>query len=113
MARSRRRPAAKDSHSDNGHSTVKDAVLSIKVEGGELDGQEIEMDVMLVRLASDELARKHNLEVVDGELHATVEFVAELCERIKQIGYPCTPSVAIHAWVKVSEYFAELQKKTS
>jgi len=113
MARSRRRPAAKDTHSDNGHSTVTDTVLTIKVEGGHLDGQEIEMDPMLVRLAADDLVQKHQLEAVDGEWKATPEFVKELSDRLIEMGYRCTPSIAIHAWVRVSQYFAEIQKKTS
>ena len=73
----------------------------------------MEMDASVVKLCAEALERKHELPIVDGVIHPSAAFAAELADNLKSLGYECTPTVALHAWAKASEYFAELQKKTN
>jgi hypothetical protein len=105
--RRRQRPAAET----NGH--IQDGELVLVVEGGPHDGKTIKIDPMLFGLESRRLERQHKLEVVDGVMIATADFAKDLQTVMQRLGHPSTPTIAVCVWVKVCEYFAEQQKKTS
>jgi len=94
----------------NGH--INAGVIQMNIQGGELDGETIEMDASIVKLCADPLQIKHKLTVKDGYIEPTAEFAADLCEKLKSMGYRCTPTIGLTAWAKAAEYFAEVQKKT-
>ena len=110
----RRKRTAKTVRKDpsrNG-AVVNDGTIAVTVKGGPYDGQTIEMDITLVKLAAEEMERKHDLPTVDGMTQATTGFAKDLSAELVELGYNCTPAIALHAWVKVCQYFVELQKKT-
>lgn len=109
--RKRTRRTAKKDPSSNG-AVVNDGTIGISVRGGQYDGQKIEMDITLLKLASEEMERKHDLPTVDGMTQATTGFAKDLSEALVELGYSCTPAIALRAWVEVCKYFVELQKKT-
>jgi len=109
VTKQRKRP--EKTEASNG--AVYDSTIKMEVKGGPHDGKTIEMDPMLVKLSADALERKHGLESVEGRIQATAGFAADLSKELVTLGYDSTPSIAIGAWVKASEYFAEMQKKTS
>ena len=104
----RRRPP------QNGYIT--DGTLKIAVKGGEHDGETIEMDLMLLRLAAEESMKEHPLSEVTRDrqkmLEPTAEFAMDLTNRLKRLGYKCSPAIAVNAWLKMCDYFADVQKKT-
>ena len=71
------------------------------------------MDATLVKIASQALERKYGLETKDGQVFATTPFLRDLDKELQTLGYQSTPTIAHHAWVAASEYFAEMQKKTN
>lgn len=90
-----------------------DGTISIEVRGGPHDGEKIHMDATVVKLAAEKLQAKHKLPIEDGLMAPTAEFAVDLDKALQGIGYKSTPTIAIHAWIKASEYFVALQKKTS
>lgn len=100
--------------SQNGYIT--DGSLKISVKGGDYDGETIEMDLMLLRLASEESIKEHPLREVTRNrqkmLEPTAEFAMDLTNRLKRLGYKCSPAIAVNAWLKMCDYFADVQKKT-
>lgn len=105
--RRRRPPAPKP------QATVADGTIETTVQGGPYDGKTLTFDVMMVKLASEPLQTKHKLQTLDGVMHGTPEFAMALSERLKQLGYDCTPAIAIWAWIASCDYLANAQKKTS
>jgi phenylacetate-coenzyme A ligase PaaK-like adenylate-forming protein len=103
-----KKPAKRKPRS-NGH--VTDGELAIQVKGGRLDGKTVKMDLTIVKLCSEPLEK--DLEVVDGFLQATPQFAMALNEALQAVGYDCTPTIAVKAWIQACEFFAEQQKKTS
>lgn len=90
------------------------AYLSVDVTGGPYDGQTLQIDLALLRQASDELMTVHNIEPNEqNEVSPTVEFLVDMAAKMTKAGFPCTPAIVQHAWLKMSEYFAEVQKKTN
>lgn len=83
------------------------------MQGGPHDGKKLTMDASVVRLAADALEAKHKLIRKKGQIHATAEFIIDLDAKLKSVGYESTPTIAMHAWIKSNEYFAEIQKKTN
>jgi hypothetical protein len=115
MARAKRKTARSKQAGTNGHASsnghVSDGTLVFDIKGGQFDGQRIEMDAMVVKMASGPLEDKLTIE---GEsMQSTPEFAIALDSRLKGLGYTSTPSIAIAAWQRASEYFAEQQKKTN
>ena len=90
-----------------------DGTISIEVRGGPHDGEKIHMDATVVKLAAEKLQAKHKLPIEDGLMAPTAEFAVDLDKALQGVGYKSTPTIAIHAWIKASEYFVALQKKTS
>lgn len=90
-----------------------DGTISIEVRGGPHDGEKIHMDATVVKLAAEKLQAKHKLPIEDGLMAPTAEFAVDLDKALRGVGYKSTPTIAIHAWIKASEYFVALQKKTS
>ncbi len=90
-----------------------DGTITIEVKGGPHDGEKIHMDATVVKLAAEKLQAKHKLPIEDGLMAPTAEFALDLDKALQGVGYKSTPTIAIHAWIKASEYFLELQKKTS
>jgi len=103
----RRKPA------DSTNGELVDGTLTIAVKGGPYDGQTLEMDALVVRLAAETLVRKHGLKVKDGWIDATAAFSVDLDKALKEVGYKSTPTIAIRAWEIACRLFAELQKKTN
>jgi len=106
--KSRRKRTIKPS--SNG--AVEDGTLTIDVKGGTYDGQTVIMDLMLLRLCSEEARAKHPLEERDGMVEPTAAFVSALDANLRNLGYKSTPAIAVHAWQKMCEHFATIQKKT-
>lgn len=96
---------------DNGH--LQDGTITIEVQGGPHDGKTISMDATVVMMVAGELTKKHKLKTERGMTQATPRFAIELDEKLQEMGYSSTPTIAVHAWVKACEYFAAVQKKTS
>lgn len=90
-----------------------DGTIEIAVQGGPHGGETIRMDATVVKLTAEALQDKHKLTVTDGIIEPTAEFALELDQKLQEMGYKSTPTIAIHAWVTASNYFAELQKKTN
>ena len=67
---------------------------------------------MLLRLCSEEARAKHPLAERDGMVEPTSAFVAALNQNLVNLGYKSTPAIAVHAWQKMCEHFASIQKKT-
>lgn len=101
----------KQEPSPNGHFI--DGTITIEVQGGPHDGKTITMDASVVSLASVPLEKKHKLVTKGEQIHATAEFLVDLDAKLKSIGYESTPTIALHAWIKASEYLKAIQKKTS
>ncbi len=109
---SRRKPTAAAAADSNGE--VLDGTLTFQIRGGPHDGKQIEMDAMLLKLACEQQEAAHKLPVDDdGCRRATPEFAVSLNQALIDLGYDCTPTIAVRAWVAVNEYFAAQQKKTS
>ena len=92
---------------------VIDGTITIEVQGGPHDGEKIHMDATVVKLTAEKLQTEHRLPTEDGLMRPTAEFAVDLDKALQGVGYKSTPTIAIHAWIKASEYFLELQKKTS
>ena len=90
-----------------------DGTITIEVKGGPHDGEKIHMDATVVKLAAEQLQAKHKLPIEDGGYRPTAEFAVDLDKALQGVGYKSTATIAIHAWIRASEYFVELQKKTS
>ena len=90
-----------------------DGTITIEVRGGPHDGEKIHMDATVVKLTAEKLQAKHKLPIEDGLMAPTAEFAVDLDKALQGVGYKSTPTIAIHAWIKASEYFVALQKKTS
>ena len=91
-----------------------DGTITIEVKGGPHDGEKIHMDATVVKLAAEQLQAKHGLKEDDkGLIRPTAEFAVDLDKALQVVGYKSTATIAIHAWIRASEYFVELQKKTS
>jgi len=105
LVRARREPSA--------NGAAQDGLIKFDVRGGQYDGHTIEMDPLLVKLSAEELERKHRLEIIDGRYQPTAQFAKDLCTSLVEIGYECTPAIAMRAWVVCADYFADLQKKTN
>ena len=71
------------------------------------------MDSTLVAMEAQELVKLHKLKEEGGQVQATTAYLQELDEKLQALGYDSTPTIAAHAWAKSSEYFAQVQKKTS
>ena len=110
-AKPRSKPRRKQQPSTNGK--FLDGTITIEVQGGTHDGKTIHMDAAIVQAAAEQLATKHKLKISDGSYQPTPEFLLELDKRLQELGYDSTPTIARHAWIKASEYFTEIQKKTS
>lgn len=93
--------------------SVSDGQIAITVVGGQHDGKTLHFDAMVVKLAADTLERKHGLKVSQGRIEPTAGFAMDLAKELSLLGYEASPTIAVHAWVKASEYFAAAQKKTS
>ncbi len=114
-AKSSRNAAAykKDNAQSNGEVTAHAGIIPMVVRGGDKDGQKFDMDCTLVITVANRLVQKHKLASVDGTYVTTVEFIKELDAAIKELGYPSTPTIATGLWQRASEFFHEVQKKTS
>ena len=97
----------------NGEVTAYAGIIPIVVRGGDNDGQTFDMDCTLVLTAANMLVQKHKLVLVDGTYVTTVEFIKELDVAIQELGYPSTPTIATGLWQRATEFFHDLQKKTS
>lgn len=97
----------------NGAVVAHAGVIPIVVQGGDNDGQKFDMDCTLVLTAANTLVQKHKLALVDGTYITTVEFIKELDVAIQELGYPSTPTIATGLWQRATEFFHNLQKKTS
>ncbi len=114
-AKSSRNAAAdkKDNAQSNGEVTAYAGIIPIVVRGGDNDGQKFDMDCTLIITVANTLVQKHKLALVDGTYVTTVEFIKELDAAIQELGYPSTPTIATVLWQKATEFFHDLQKKTS
>ena len=107
-----KKPTRRKRAESNGHTNA--GTITIDVMGGEYDGQTIRMDVTVVKMVAERVSANHDLQTdEDGMIVATPEFALELDQQLQKMGYNSTPTIALHAWIKASEYFAALQKKTS
>jgi hypothetical protein len=94
----------------NGH--VSDGTMEIIIQGKQ--PRRIVADVMVVKLACEELEIAHKLKPdAKGQLHATPKFAIALSESFRELGYETTPNVAIAMWQRANEHFGQLQKKTN
>lgn len=97
----------------NGAVVAHAGVIPIVVQGGDKDGLKFDMDCTLVITAANTLVQKHKLTLVDGVYLPTVEFIKELDAAIQKLGYPSTPTIATGLWQRATEFFHDIQKKTS
>ena len=89
---------------------LADGKVEVRISGETYSG-----DLLLLKLACEELERKHSLEVAEGVIHATEPFLVELAGRFKaQLNAEqCTPTEAYLLWQRVSEWMDDLKKNTN
>lgn len=104
-------PRKRKTAENNGQ--LLDGTLSIEVRGGPHDGKTLQMDALVVKAVADKLVAKHELVVKDGRYDYTAEFAIEFDQKLKDVGYDSTPTIALYAWVKAVDYFITVQKKTN
>jgi hypothetical protein len=91
---------------------IEDDSIELTIRGGKLDGKEVSVSALIVKLTAEPLEAKH-LKSVNGELQATGPFVMELTNELQAMGHDVTPVVATELWKRASAYFSEAQKKTN
>ncbi len=91
-----------------------DGTIVIDIRSGPYDGKTLRMDATVVNIAANRLIVKFGLKPGDdGFYELPAEFGIELCDRLKELGYDSTPTIALHAWSKAVDYWNMVQKKTS
>jgi len=91
-----------------------DGTIVIDIRSGPYDGKTLRMDATVVNIAANRLITKFGIKPGDdGLFELPPEFGIELCDRLKELGYDSTPTIALHAWSKAVDYFNMVQKKTS
>ena len=79
---------------------LSDGSLAFRVRRG--DGSEalITIDLLILKLCCEQCVDKHQLQVVDGCLPPTPEFLVDLAGRLQKFGIDgCTPSLAWPLWL--------------
>lgn len=97
--------------------TVDDGSIAFKVRGGDRDGDLLEIDLMLARMAIAEAERispTRKEEDTDGVQywHPTPGFVSELSRQLEPLMGYCTPSIAHEVWRAVNDIGETLKKST-
>lgn len=86
--------------------------LTFCIDGGESGSKTVTVDLVMAKIAADELELKHRLDDQGGR--PTRPFLADLAIELSEIGnFACTPSVAYQIWHAVDQQMAILQKKTN
>lgn len=94
--------------------TLSDGLLHVKVKSSS-DGTEKEyaIDLLALRLACEECENSHHLEVKDGKLMPTLNFLADLAARLGMFIPECSVSVAFQLWGQSVREIEFLKKNTS
>ncbi len=73
--------------------------------------KEASLDLLLFRLACEQLETKHRLQVdAEGRYVATPDFLIELAATIERFGTACTPHAAKRLWCMATEMTETLKK---
>lgn len=87
---------------------LSDGLLRFKIHGREAEQS---IDVLLLKLACQEVVAKHDLQVRDELYVPTAAFIKDLSDTLTGLGIDgCTPSIALALW-KASEDEVEGLKK--
>lgn len=81
----------------------------------ELDGTEYDLDLLLLKLATESTESSHGLmpDPQTQEIRPTPAFLKDLAAAIRDLGLPgCTPTTAYQLWHLTHRKMAELKKST-
>lgn len=95
--------------------TLDDGRLQFVVrrrDGSANDDAVYALDLLLVKLACEQLEAKHQLPTLEnGQLQPTPEFLIDLAERLDGLGLAaCTPTLAWQVWQAASHELGSLKK---
>lgn len=111
---------------------AKDAPLTVRIEGGEYDGQTLSCDTLLLGLIVEEVTTRHKDSITMSPADAqeaqekrglayqpdrvyyrrTVGFLKDLSDQIAAAFGFCTPTIADAIWVQYSKLEDALKKNT-
>jgi hypothetical protein len=80
------------------------------------DGTETrhKLDLLVVKLCCEGCEQQHKLQIADGRIHPTPEFLVDLAERLGRFGLKdCTPTIAWQVWLATIDAMTELKKSMS
>ena len=91
---------------------LNEGQLTFKVEGGEHDGVELIIDVVMAKLAAEPVERAHG---VGKGWQPTPKFCADVAQAFMENGIvdSCTPSMAYHIYFTVVEAWLKAKKNMS
>jgi hypothetical protein len=100
---------SEDSATKNTDSVLNDGTLTFRVR--RRDGQESthEVDLLLLKLTCERCEQEHGLQVVEGRVQPTAEFLTDLASRLSQWIAGCTPTLAWQAWIAATDEMGRLK----
>lgn len=111
--------AKKRAESSSDHlDTIDDGTIPVKIQGGESDGKTVQLDLMLAKIAFEEVEIKHKVYETKGpdgksNWKATTAFLADAAKAMQSVGVPnCTGTMAYQLWSIVSQRWIDLKKNT-
>lgn len=77
-------------------------------------GEDQQVDLLLLKLACDDVERLHNLPVVDNRVQYTAEFLSDLSQKFDRVNLlaECTPTAAFQLWIIAGKEMEGLKKNT-
>lgn len=90
-------------------TTLDDGTLLVRLVGGANDGKAIQLDLIVVKLAFEQVETKHN---VTAGFTATAPFLTDLAKAAEGAGVTgCTLTQAFQLWWEVARRWSDLKKK--
>lgn len=82
-----------------------------RVDGSETDHR---LDLLCLKLTCEACEEQHGLQVKDGCLRPTPDFLVDLARRIESLGLDrCTPTLAWKVWIAAADGMQGLKKTES
>lgn len=89
---------------------LQDGQLTFRIQRGEEETSH-KLDLLELKLTCESCESKHHLQIQDGRVVATAQFLRDLAGELEALGVKnCTPTVAYQIWLAASAQLEVLKK---